>query len=92
MCKPLAFADEEYRSFSLVTVGAVMHHFPDVGLAASWLVWPEGVLHAEDVFDAGNKCHDADTPRGFAVDELGSVLSAAGVLDFGFEVLLISSK
>jgi hypothetical protein len=61
LCKPLAFADEKYRSSSLVMVDAAMRHFPDAGLAVAWLVGPGGGLYAEDVFDAGNKCHGADT-------------------------------
>jgi len=37
------------------------HHFPDAGLSVAWRVGPEGVLYVEDMFDAGNKCHEADT-------------------------------
>lgn len=88
--EPPTLARDEYHSFSLITVGAALHHFPDtehgVGCLANRLR-SGGVLYIEDIFDGGHRNHAIKKPRGFTLDELRSGMSSAGLVDFRFEVL-----
>jgi SAM-dependent methyltransferase len=88
--EPLALAQDEYHNFSLITVGAALHHFPDTEYAVQCLARrtrPGGVLCVEDIFDNGHRNQGNKQPRGFTLDELRSVMSGAGLVDFRFEVL-----
>jgi SAM-dependent methyltransferase len=88
--EPLVLAQDKYHNFSLVTVGAALHHFPDTEHAVQCLarrIRPGGVLCVEDIFDNGHRQQEKKQPRGFTLDELRSVMSGAGLVDFRFEVL-----
>jgi SAM-dependent methyltransferase len=88
--EPLALVEENYHSFSLITVGAALHHFPDTEHAVICLVErlrPGGVLYIQDLFDDGHGDLDGKRPRGFTLDGLRSVLSSVSLVDFSFQVL-----
>ncbi|KAF2828782.1 hypothetical protein CC86DRAFT_368920 [Ophiobolus disseminans] len=77
-------------SFNLITVSAALHHFPNTEDAVQRLVErlrPGGVLFIQDIFDNGHRGSEEKKPRGFTLDELRSIMSHAGLVDFRFEVL-----
>jgi SAM-dependent methyltransferase len=89
--EPASLADDKYYDFDLITVGAALHHFPNAEDAVKRLaerLRPGGVLYIQDMLHNGlQRDSDGQRPRGFTSDELRSVMSSAGLVDFGFEVL-----
>jgi SAM-dependent methyltransferase len=89
--KPRALADAQYHGFDLITVGAALHHFPNTENAVERLaerLRPGGVLYIQDKFDDGNRgASVSQGPRGFTKEGLEDIMSSAGLVGFGFEVL-----
>jgi hypothetical protein len=81
---PASIADEIYH---LITVGAGLRHLPDPEGTVKCLaerLRSGGVLFLQDLFDdeRGSKRR-----RGSTLDELRSLTSGAGLVNFRFEVL-----
>jgi SAM-dependent methyltransferase len=87
---PCTLEGNRYHGFDLITVGAALHHFANAATAVERLaerLRAGGIVYIQDMFDDGHVGSESDRPRGFTFDELRSVMSSAGLVDFRFEVL-----
>jgi len=79
-----------YHDFHLITVGAALHHFADIGIAVQRLAHrlrPGGVLYIQDMLNNNDGATEDKKPRGFTSDEMGLLMSNAGLVNLRFEVL-----
>jgi len=87
---PSMLDSNKYQDYNLITIGAALHHFPNTEDAVQRLaerLRPGGALFIQDMFDNGHKGSEVKQPHGFTLDELRSIMSNAGLVDFRFEVL-----